>query len=89
MKDMVLNASPMHIINLISPLSGVAFARNTSKLSPIAHLVTREEFFVFETFTEDFGTTRNDSPKSELDFKLLELKDGGEMALGDISAVEC
>lgn len=128
LKDMVLNASPMHVINLINPLSGVAFARNSSykykvilnhtlpllpefpssstrlyftrfgthnlyyshrlssfltyqaheikitsmqltKLSPISHLVTREEFFVLETFRDDFGTTLNDSPKSELDFK--------------------
>jgi hypothetical protein len=100
LKDMVLNASPMHTINLINPLSGVAFVRNSSyihkviniifihalhklcaheiklaslqltKLSPISHLVTRVEFFAFETFNDDFGTTLNDSPKSELDFKL-------------------
>lgn len=41
-----------------------------TKLSPISHLVTREEFFVFEAFSDDFGTTLNDSPNSELDFKL-------------------
>jgi hypothetical protein len=41
-----------------------------TKLSPISHLVTRVEFFAFETFSDDFGTTLNDSPKSELDFKL-------------------
>lgn len=30
LKAMVLIASPMHIINLINPLSGVAFVRNSS-----------------------------------------------------------
>lgn len=30
LKEIVLNASPILISNLISPLSGVAFARNTS-----------------------------------------------------------
>ena len=100
LKAMVLNASPMHIITLISPLSGVAFARNSSysrkrkkitsaitiiaktvrnkipkntmsltRLSPISHRVTREEFFAFETFTDDLGMKRNVSPNSELDFR--------------------
>ena len=106
LKAVVLNASPMHIINLISALSGVAFVRNSSykqdktyskllfyiqiisdsrsqskhqqnftmltytRLSPISHLVTSEEFFVFETFNDDLGTTLSDSPNSELDLRL-------------------
>lgn len=30
LKEIVLKASPIHIINLIKPLSGVAFVRNSS-----------------------------------------------------------
>ena len=41
-----------------------------TKLSPISHLVTSGEFFAFKTFRDDFGTTLNDSPNSELDFRL-------------------
>lgn len=109
LKAMVLNASPMHIINLISPLSGVDFVRNSSyehtvktsksfpnfniflteeqkrkkkllilcsyhikltRLSPISHLVIAEVFFVLEALRDDFGTTRNGSPKSELNLRL-------------------
>ncbi|PSE93492.1 hypothetical protein C7G92_19045 [Acinetobacter baumannii] len=78
----------MHIINRISPLSDVDFVRNSSKLSPISHFVTREVFFAFETFNDDLGTTRSDSPNSELDLRLLEQKEG-EMDGGETNAVEC
>lgn len=87
LKAMVLNASPMHIINLISPLSGVDFVRNSSRLSPISHLVIAEVFFVLEALRDDFGTTRNGSPKSELNLRLLEKE--GEIDGGGIIAVEC
>lgn len=103
LKAIVLNASPMHIINRINALSGVALVRNSSynrpkpkkkkklmnfhptsnslimnkinlltKLSPSSHLVTREEFFVFETFTADLGTTLSGSPNRELAFRLCQ-----------------
>lgn len=99
LKEMVLSASPMHINSLISPLSRVAFVRNSSykfiqftfyvllkicfremktislceltKLSPMAHLVTREELFVFESLGDDLGTC-NDSPNSEQVFRLCQ-----------------
>lgn len=109
LKEIVLKASPIHIINLIKPLSGVAFVRNSSytrnkwtrsnsaylskvytsnqsftrqifsgtflklqltRLSPISHLVTRDDCFVFEAFNDDLGTCFSDSPKRELDFRL-------------------
>lgn len=41
-----------------------------TKLSPISHFVTKEELFVLDTFSDDLGATRNDSPNNELDFKL-------------------
>jgi len=68
--------------NLINPLSGVAFVRNSSRLSPISHLVTSEVFFVFETFSVDLDATLRDSPNKELDFRLLKPKDG-EMEGGE------
>jgi len=71
--------------NAISPLSGVDFVRNSSKLSPISHLGTRE-LFVLKTFIDDFGTVRKDSPNSELGFRTFELKDGemdGEDSTGE------
>uniref|UniRef100_A0A2P2L884 Sedoheptulose-1 family protein n=1 Tax=Rhizophora mucronata TaxID=61149 RepID=A0A2P2L884_RHIMU len=72
LKAMVLIASPMQINNLMSPLSGVAFVRNSSRLSPISHLVTWEEFFAFVSFSDDLGAHRNDSPNRELDFRLCQ-----------------
>lgn len=35
----------------------------------MAHLVTTVELLDFETLSDDFGTTLNDSPKSELDLR--------------------
>lgn len=41
-----------------------------TKLSPISHFVTKEELFAFTILDGDFGAKRNDSPNSELAFKL-------------------
>lgn len=40
-----------------------------TRLSPISHLVTSEEFFDLETLIDDLGVILRDSPNNELDFR--------------------
>lgn len=54
LKEMVLNASPMHIINLINPLSGVALVRNTSyNHKPF------NDFYPTQSTTSNYKTTKS------------------------------
>lgn len=81
LKEMVLSASPMHTSSLMRFLSGVAFVRNSSRLSPISHLVIPDELpAALELLGKGFELTRNAWPKSELGLRhpvLYDLNEDG------------
>lgn len=47
-----------------------SFRAKLTRLSPISHLVTSDEFCAFEILRDDLGIILNASPNNELDFKL-------------------
>lgn len=71
-KHFSISKQSLHLKSIIyqTNFSGTFLKLQLTRLSPISHLVTRDDCFVFEAFNDDLGTCFSDSPKRELDFRL-------------------